>query len=928
MPTVTPGDTTTSADVLPFPIQEATLANDLRVIVVPTGLPNLVSLQVSVRTGSRNEVEPGKSGFAHFFEHMMFRGTRRFPPERYHAIVARTGARQNAYTTDDYTNYHATFAAEDLETFLEIEADRFMNLAYSEEAFRIEAKAILGEYNKNASEPLVKLFEAQREAAFDLHPYRHTTMGFLRDIEAMPEQFDYSLLFFDRWYRPEYTTIIVAGDIAPERTLELVGRYWGSWERGRETVDIPTEPPPSGGRVAHVPWPAPTLPWVTVAFRGPAFSARDPDYVAIDVALDLAFGPTSDLYRELVDELQVADQLFPWCTPHIDPFLATVLARVKRPEDAAYVRRRILETLAEIRERPVAKGRLEAAKAHNRNALRRTFDNSESVAAFIARFAHFERSASVINQLFRTLDRLEPEDVLDAARRYICDASLVQATLSYEPLPEEVLAVPQLPTAAGTASLGRPIIVLRSGVPAVHVKLVFTTGSADDPPGLEGLAQLTASFLAEGGSRHHTIDEIRRLLFPLGGSLQAQVDKELTTFSIVAPRDTFDRTLDIVLPQILEPGWRETDFARIREQQKNALTQDLRANNDEELAKEVLQEQAFAGTTYRHPVLGTVAGLERATLEDAKRFAREQYSRARLVVGAGGDIPDSVLQRLERELALKLDGGTPAAPRDIRGRMPKGLEVTIVRKTARATAISLGHPLEVRRGHADFAALWLARSWLGEHRAQQGRLFQRMRELRGLNYGDYAYIEAFPRGMFQFFPDPNIPRRAQLFEIWIRPVLPEHATFALKLALYEVQRLLEHGLTVEEFEEARTYLKKNAYLLTKSVGHQVGYAIDSWWYGIPDFVSYIHRELDALTVEQVNAAVRRHVQARSYFVVFVTEDAERLRAELLAGGARSIVYQTPPPADVLAEDAVVGEIPLELTPERVRVIPVEDVFAL
>ncbi len=101
-------------DILPFAAVEQTLANGLRVIALNTGYPNLVSIQIPVQTGSRNEVEPGKSGFAHFFEHMMFRGTKRYPADVYQDIVTRSGARQNAYTTDDYTNYHLTFAKDDL----------------------------------------------------------------------------------------------------------------------------------------------------------------------------------------------------------------------------------------------------------------------------------------------------------------------------------------------------------------------------------------------------------------------------------------------------------------------------------------------------------------------------------------------------------------------------------------------------------------------------------------------------------------------------------------------------------------------------------------------------------------------------------------------------------------------------------------------
>src|SRR5688572_1440915 len=172
-----------SAQVLPFKATEKTLANGLKVIVVPTGFPNIVSVQIPVQTGSRNEFEPGKSGFAHFFEHMMFRGTPAFPPEKYQAAMTAAGARTNAYTTDDYTNYHATFAKEDLETILRLEADRFQNLSYAEPEFRTEAKAVLGEYNKNSAEPVNKLIEVQREHAYTTHTYRHTTMGFLRDIE-------------------------------------------------------------------------------------------------------------------------------------------------------------------------------------------------------------------------------------------------------------------------------------------------------------------------------------------------------------------------------------------------------------------------------------------------------------------------------------------------------------------------------------------------------------------------------------------------------------------------------------------------------------------------------------------------------------------------------------------------------------------------
>src|SRR5215831_7026946 len=209
-------------EILPFHGTEKTLANGLKVIVVPTGFPNIVSLQIPVQTGSRNEVEPGKSGFAHLFEHMMFRGTKLYPPEKYQEILTKVGARQNAYTTNDFTNYHTTFSKEDLDLMLKVEADRFLNLDYSPEGFKTEARAVLGEYNKNSATPIFKLDEVQHEKAFTTHTYKHTTMGFIKDIEDMPNQLEYSRTFFSRWYRPENTTIIVAGDAKPAEVIPLV----------------------------------------------------------------------------------------------------------------------------------------------------------------------------------------------------------------------------------------------------------------------------------------------------------------------------------------------------------------------------------------------------------------------------------------------------------------------------------------------------------------------------------------------------------------------------------------------------------------------------------------------------------------------------------------------------------------------------------
>ena len=526
-------------------------------------------------------------------------------------------------------------------------------------------------------------------------------------------------------------------------------------------------------------------------------------------------------------------------------------------------------------------------------------------------------------------DALTPEDLLAAAARYFTDANMVVTTLSQEELPQALLGEPPaLASYAPTSSSGPevPVVSLPSKSALLSIKLQFGAGSAHDPAGKEGLAALAASMIADAGSKRQRINEINRALFPMAGSLNARVDREMTTFSASIHVDNVSAFADIVLPQLLEPGYREEDFARLKSQQLNELVQDLRANNEEELAKERLQQTVFAGTPYGHPTLGSIAGIESLTLDDVRGFVTGAYTQENLIIGLAGDVPPSFAERLQREL-LALPSGKPLTPPMVTPRSPRGLEIEIIAKETRATAISLGWPIPVTRNHPDFPALWLARAWLGEHRASNGRLYQRLREIRGMNYGDYAYIEAFPGGMYGFFPAPNLARRAQIFEVWIRPVRPEQAVIALKIALHELEQLSLHGLSSEDFEDTRQYLSKNVFVMTKTQEQQLGYALDSRWYGIGEFTSYMRERLGELTRESVNEVIKRYISADNAFVVAVSGEAEALRTELLSRTFTPITYDAPKPESLLIEDRLIGARQLSVTPDSVRIVPVEDIFA-
>jgi zinc protease len=772
-----------------------------------------------------------------------------------------------------------------------------------------------------------KLIEVQRDHAFTTHTYKHTTMGFLKDIEDMPNQFAYSRQFFDRWYRPEHTTVIVAGDVNPPEVMALVEKHWGGWKRGRYTVDIPREPEPKAPVHAHVPWPTAVPPWVTVAFHAPAFSETDKAFAALDVLGTLTFGETSDVYKKLVEQEQKVDQLFFYYPPSADPGLATIAARVKRPEDALAVRDELLRAVARAAAEPLPAARLRDALSAERYAFARGLDSTDAIAGTLARFVRYRRSFDTLNAFYRVYESLTPEDLQAVARATFTDARLVLTDLSQQPLPGAMAKAPALSSlapAAAAAALDE--LALPSKLPALDVKLLFRVGSAHDPKGKEGLAQLAATMVTDTGSEAMRIDEIRKALFPLAASFDARVDREMTAITGRVHADNWKAFLDAAVPMLTAPGFREEDFRRVRDRQKVALTEDLRNNNEEELGKERLQQALFAGTPYGHPVLGTVAGLDAITLDDVKAFVHSAYTREALTVGFAGDVPEALKARLRRELAALPAGPALPPPAGVAARRPQGLEVEVIEKETRATAISLGFPIEVTRKHPDFAALSVARSWLGEHRASSGRLFNRIREVRGMNYGDYAYIEAFPRGMFQFFPDPNLARRAQLFEIWIRPVAPENAHHALRIALHELDQLVEKGMSAEDFQTTRDYLAKNVFLLTATQGQQLGYALDSKWYGIGEYAPYLRAQLAQLTVGDVNRAVRKHLQAKDALVVAITKDAKGLRDQLLSDAPSSVKYDAPKPEALQAEDRLIGARKLGLRPEAVRITPVEAVF--
>jgi zinc protease len=407
-----------AARVFPYPYEKHTLPNGLTAILIPMESPGIVAYYSIVRTGSRDEVEEGKSGFAHFFEHMMFRGTKKYPSARYEEILTKAGASHNAYTTDDLTAYHLKFSKDDLEQVIDLESDRFQNLSYAKIVFQTEAGAVYGEYRKNITSPFSMLNEKMQDTAYDRHTYKHTTIGFERDIIAMPTQFDYSLSFFKRFYRPENVVLLIAGDINPKATLALIQKYYGNWQKGYAPPQIVPEPPQKGERKAEVTYPGKTLPILDLAYKGDAFDPENRDFVAALLLEDLAFGETSELRKKLLIQEQKVQSIGADVPLNRDPSLIEITAMIKKPEDIDYVRDEVYRTLEQFKTTPVDAKRLGELKRRNKYSFLMALDTPGEVAARLARYVALTGDIAVVDTLYTRMDAITPEDIMRAAKKY------------------------------------------------------------------------------------------------------------------------------------------------------------------------------------------------------------------------------------------------------------------------------------------------------------------------------------------------------------------------------------------------------------------------------------------------------------------------------------------------------------------------------
>jgi zinc protease len=465
--------------------------------------------------------------------------------------------------------------------------------------------------------------------------------------------------------------------------------------------------------------------------------------------------------------------------------------------------------------------------------------------------------------------------------------------------------------------------------PVVALRVVFEAGSADDPPALLGLTHLTALTMLEGRAGEITYAERERLMFPMAAHISLHVEREQTVFSARVHKDHLAAFYPLFRDLLRAPAFDPADIERLRARALSHLTQDLRGSDDEALGKEVLQSMLFQGHPYAHPELGSERGIANVSREWMLAQRARVFCAQRVRAAISGPIDEAFATQMEEDLAaLATPECSARAPLPPPSTLSTRRVWIIDKPEAASVAISLGLPYAVARNHPDYAALTLAAAYLGQHRTFAGRLMQKMRGDRGLNYGDYAYAENFVQEGDTRFPMPNVARRQQYFSIWLRPVRSEHVHFALRMALRELEQVVNEGIAEADFVRIRQFVTNYFALYAQTDQQRLGYALDARFYGdgAAKDLTTLRVQLAALTREQVNDALKRHVLPGRVQVAMVAAHAQALADKLVAGEPSPISYNVEKPAALLAEDKLIETHPLALTREQVNVLPLESLF--
>jgi zinc protease len=763
--------------IKPIAFTERTLANGLRVYAIrDTSTPN-VSVQVWYDVGSKDD-PAGRSGFAHMFEHLMFKATRNLVSEQFDRLTEDVGGDNNASTNDDYTEYHENVPANHLQRLLFAEADRMNALVVEPKSFASERDVVKEELRQNTNaRPYGKLFSLYFPAvSYTRHPYARGTIGSLDNLESA--QIDDVRAFHATYYRPDNAVLVVSGNFDAKQLDAWVDQYFAGIKRPTAPIPRVTVTEPERTTATHyVVHEANTpLPAVMISYPIPADS--DPDNPALAVLnAVLSQGESSRLYETLVYRDQLAQSAESVLDSKQGPGNLAVFAILAGGKTVADGEAALRREVARLRDTPVSAAELAEAKNEILTAALQSRETAEGKGRTIASAVIIDRDPRAADRQLAAIGRVSAADVQRVAARYLRDQR--SATIQY--LPEDPKATRNDPiavastvvvaplTAPGKVEIVTPasaadriaappagpaiaasapvtnsftlangmhvVLVEKHDLPLVTALLVAHGGAAEDRPDRAGVNSLAADLLTKG-TRTRSATEIARQIEALGGSISSEASWDGASIEVTVKSDQAAPALTILADVARNPVFAAEEIERARAQTIDSVQ--VAFKNPSQLAGLVAARVALGASPYGHPLAGTPTSLKAITARDIRAAYAATWAPAQATLVLVGDVTPARAKALAKSF-VGWTATVPVGPDGPRQIYPAPRVVVVDMPGAGQAGVVVARPGIARSDPAYYPAA-VANTVLGG--GFSSRLNQEIRIKRGLAYGAGSSLQA------------------------------------------------------------------------------------------------------------------------------------------------------------------------------------------
>lgn len=908
---------TTEAGKTVIPYQKYTLSNGLTVILHKDASDPLVHVDMTYHVGSARE-ELGKSGFAHFFEHMMFQGSENVADEQHFKLITEAGGTLNGTTNGDRTNYFQTVPANQLEKMLWLESDRmgFLVDAVTQEKFEVQRETVKNERGQSYdNRPYGLLGERVAEALYPAgHPYSWQTIGYLEDLDRV--NVNDLKAFFLKWYGPNNATLTIGGDIDAKETLALVEQYFGSIPRGPE-IAMPEKPTFTINEDRYISMEDNVhLPLVYMSY--PTVSVRHADEAPLDVLSSiLGGGKTSLLYKNLVkNQLAVQASVGHPCAELACTFTLLALPHPASGKTLADIEKVIRDSLVEFEERGVQDDDLAKVKASMEASFIFGLQSVSGKVSTLAANQTFKGDPNYIEKDIARYANVTKADVMRVFKKYIKDQhavimsivpkgklDLIAAQDNFIPAPRskgqtsetsaESLVVrkakdnfdrSKMPISAANKSVAVPQMwnkTLANGIkvlgtqsietPTTSLLLKIPAGHYYSDKDKAGVVSLLASALNESTTKR-SAEEMSNELQKLGSSIAIYAGNQYLNVNVSTLTKNLDATMALVNEKLMHPAFIEAEFSRNK---SNAIQGAINSKKDagylaSTAYRQLLQADNIAATSSQ----GTEQSLNNIILADVKTFYEQQVkpSDSQLIVVS--DLKEKTLIKSLNVFSSWQGKGSSLVLTLAKPETKAGVIYLVNKEGAAQSAIRIGKRSMTQDITGEYYKSYLMNFTLGG--AFNSRINLNLREDKGYTYGARS---GFSADKFSGTFTASAEVRADVTDKSIIEFVNE------------IKGYSEQGITAEELSFMRNSINQRDALKYETPRAKLGFLAQILEYDLkPSFVQERAEIVETISAEEINALAKKHLNLAEMLMV-VVGDAKTLKPQLKALGYEVIDYE-------------------------------------